>query len=77
MYLKQEFPVWFKMSISILPVFGFCGVLFAIASGVSVSPYIFTPLAALTANIVADVLGVPPFRLTFFGQGQRVGDEDG
>ena len=65
---KKEFPVWFKMAISILPVLGFCGVLVAVSVGVAVSPFVFTPLAALTAKIVAEVLGVPPFRLTFFRQ---------
>ena len=63
---KREFPIWFKMIVSILPVIGFCGVLVSVALGVAVSPFIFTPLAALTAKIVAEVLGVPPFRLTFF-----------
>jgi len=63
---KKDFPVWFKMAISLLPILGFCVVVTAVAMGVSVSPFIFTPLAALTAKIVAEVLGVPPFRLTYF-----------
>ena len=65
---KKDFPVWFKMAISILPVLGFCVVLVSVSVGVAVSPFVFTPLAALTAKIVAEVLGVPPFRLTFFRQ---------
>ena len=60
---KKSFPVWFKMTIATLPVLGFCVVLAAVAAGVSVSPFVFTPLAALTAKIVAEVLGVPPFRI--------------
>jgi len=65
MVKKKEFPIWFKMAITILPVSGFCVVAASVACGVSVSPFVFTPLAALTAKIVAEVLGVPPFKIEF------------
>ena len=57
---NKEFPVWFKMVITALPVLGFCGVLVAVSFGVSVSPMIFTPLVLLTATIIAKVLGLAP-----------------
>ena len=59
---KNDFPQWFKMAITILPVSGFVGVLAAVAFGVSVSPLLFTPLVLLTGAIIAQVLGLVPKR---------------